>query len=242
MTEQDEDPSVEDAVLASSINDEPNGTEGGSGAPASPPQESERDGRVKELMRQKQAADAAAARSAAEAGALRQMAKPAGRPQDYSTPEDYTRAVAQQATREAGADILARQAAQAQELAAFAAADAWSEVTAAFRQRVPDFDAVAHNPALPITPVMADAIRESNKGAEIAYYLGKNPTEASNIASLPPLSQATAIARLEGRLSNGQASISRAPQPISTLSGGGGSAGQRLEDMNFEDYRRARGL
>ena len=158
-----------------------------------------------------------------------------------TAPEDYTRAVAEQAVREVGADMLARQAAQAQELAAKAAQDAWAESTAEFRQRVPDFDAVAHNPNLAVTPIMADAIRESSRGAEIAYYLGKNPAEAAQIAGFPPCPQATAIARLEGRLST-SISVSRAPQPVGTLSGRGGSAGKQLEDMDFEEYRRARGF
>ena len=104
--------------------------------------------------------------------------------------------IAEQAAREVGAGLMARQAAQAQELAAKAAQEAWSETVAEFRQRVPDFDAVALNPNLSITPVMADAIRESGRGGEIAYYLSKNPAEAARIAVLPPVSQATAIARL----------------------------------------------
>jgi hypothetical protein len=138
--------------------------------------------------------------------------------------------------------MLARQAAQAQALAARAAQEAWTEASAEFRQKVPDFDAVAHNPDLTITPVMADAIRESGRGAEIAYYLGKNPGEAAQMAGLPPVSQATAIARLEGRLAAGTSPMSRAPQPVSTLSGRGGSAAKLLEDMDFEEYRRARGF
>ena len=105
-----------------------------------------------------------------------------------------------------------------------------------------DFDVVAHNPNLSITPIMADAIRGSGKGAEIAYYLGKNPGEAAQIAALPPVSQATAIARIEGRLGANAVSVSRAPQPVATLSGRGGSAGKPLEDMDFEEYRRARGF
>jgi hypothetical protein len=165
------------------------------------------------------------------------------RPENYRAPEDYTRAVAEQAVREVGAEILARQASQAQEIAARAAEDAWAESTADFRRKAPDFEAVAHNPNLTVRPVMADAIRESSRGAEIAYYLGKNPAEAARIASLPPVSQATAIARLETRVGGAaQAPVSRAPEPVSTLSGRSGSAGKRLEDMNFEEYRRARGF
>jgi hypothetical protein len=241
MTKHDDIPSAGDAALASFTQSEPSGNEGGAGAPASPPPPAQ-NARVQQLIREKAAADALAARSAAEAAALRGSSQVPGRPQDYRAPEDYTRAVAEQAVREAGAGMLARQAAQAQALAARAAQEAWTEASAEFRQKVPDFDAVAHNPNLAITPVMADAIRESGRGAEIAYYLGKNPAEATQIAGLPPVSQATAIARLEGRLAAGTSSMSRAPQPVSTLSGRGGSAAKPLEDMDFDEYRRARGF
>jgi hypothetical protein len=237
MTKHDENSSVDDAALVSA---QPEGLEN---APAPSPQQEDRTGRLQQLIRDKRAAEALAATSAAQAAALRERSQSGGRPQDFRAPEDYTRAVAEQAVREVGAEILARQASQAQEIAARAAQDAWAESTAGFREKAPDFDAVVHNPSLTVTPVMADAIRESSRGAEIAYYLGKNPAEAARIASLPPVSQATAIARLETRVgSAGQASVSRAPQPVSTLSGRSGSAGKRLEDMNFEEYRRARGF
>ncbi len=159
MTKHSEIAFVDDAAFASSSDTDPTGNEGGSGAPATPPQEA-RAGRVQQLIRDKQTAEAIATRSAAQAAVMRGQAQNPGRPQDYRAPEDYTRAVAEQAVREVGADMLARQAAQAQELAAKAAQDAWAESTAEFRQRVPDFDAVAHNPNLTVTPVMADAIRE----------------------------------------------------------------------------------
>ncbi len=238
MTEHDDIPSVDDASLAS-----PQQTESEAvSQSAADPSNGERESRVRELIRQKQAADAVAARSASEAAALRDRMRSPGRPQDYRAPEDYNRAVAEQAVREVGADMFARQAAQAQEFAAKAAQDAWSEATAGFRHKVPDFDAVVQNPNLTVTPVMADAIRESSRGGEIAYYLGKNPDEATQIAGLSPISQATAIARLESRLASNAVSVSRAPQPVGTLSGRGGSAGTPLEDMDFEEYRRARGF
>ncbi len=242
MTGHDDISSVDGAALASSTQNDPSENEGGAGAPAAPPQEAGRGGRVQQLIREKHAADAVAARSAANAAALRERVQSPGRPQDYRAPEDYTRAVAEQAVREVGAEMLARQAAEAQEVAAKAAQEAWTEATAEFRQKVPDFDAVAHNPNLSVTPIMADVIRESCRGAEIAYYLGKNPAEAAQIAGLPPVSQATAIARLEGKLAAGASSLSRAPRPVGTLSGRGGGTGKQLEDMDFEEYRRARGF
>ena len=243
MTEHDEISSVDDAIFASTPQTEPSENEGGASAAATPPQPEEKKSRREQLIRDKRTAEMLAANSAAQAAALKERYQNAGRPQDYRAPEDYTRAVAEQAVREVVAEILARQAGQAQEIAARAAEEAWVESTAEFRRKAPDFDAVVGNPNLVVTPVMADAIRESSRGAELAYYLGKNPAEASRIASLPLVSQATAIARLETRVGSvAQGAVSRAPQPVSALSGRSGGGGKRLEDMNFEEYRRARGF
>jgi hypothetical protein len=242
MDQHDEFSSVNDAGLAPQGTADANTDESAAlSTPAVGDSETGRGSRVQQLMREKHAAEALANRSMAEAAALRERLQNPARAQDYRAPEDYTRAVAENAAREVGADLLSRQASQAREMAARATQDAWAEATVDFRQKAPDFDAVAHNPNLTITPIMADAIRDSGRGPEIAYYLGRNPAEAAKIAGLPPVSQATAIARLEGRLGASAASVSKAPPPAATLSGRSGSAGKPLEDMDFEDYRRARG-
>jgi hypothetical protein len=121
MTEHDEISSVDDAALVSAQ------TEGLENAAAPSPQQEDRTGRLQQLIRDKRAAEALAASSAAQAAALRERSQSGGRPQDFRAPEDYTRAVAEQAVREVGAEILARQASQAQEIAARAAQDAWAE-------------------------------------------------------------------------------------------------------------------
>lgn len=115
-------------------------------------------------------------------------------------PEDYAKEVARQVVLEVGAGLMDRHAAQVRELAAKEALDAWAKTAAEFRQNAPDFDTVALAPDLVITMTMAEAIRASGRGADIAYYLGKNPADAARIASLPMVSQAMAIARLEGVL------------------------------------------
>ena len=75
---------------------------------------------------------------------------------------------------------------------------------------------------------MADTIREFSRGAEIAYYLGKNPDEAVEIAALPPASQAAAIGRLETRIGSGAVRVSRAPEPIKVrLRAGAAAAAKR---------------
>jgi hypothetical protein len=99
-----------------------------------------------------------------------------------------------------------------------------------------------HNPDLAVTPFMADAIRSSDQGAEMAYYLGKNPQEAARIAALPVLAQAAEMAGLSGRIGPAQTSISQAPAPFAPLTGRGAQGTRRLEDMSFEEYRKARGF
>ena len=133
MTEHDEISSVDDAASASIAQTELMENEAGADAPAPSPQPEDRTGRVHQLIRDKRTAEALATNSAAQAAALRGRVQSAGRPQDYRAPEDYTRAVAEQAVREVGAEILARQASQAQQIAARAAQDAWAE----FDRRLP---------------------------------------------------------------------------------------------------------
>src|SRR5271157_34497 len=90
MTARDDTPSVDDDALASAYQANTGQGEEAAGSPASPAQDAGREGRIRELIHQRQVADAVAARSAAEAAALRNGSQAPGRPQDYRAPEDYT--------------------------------------------------------------------------------------------------------------------------------------------------------
>lgn len=57
------------------------------------------------------------------------------------------------------------------------------------------------NPNVPISDVAADVILESDHGAAVAYFLGKNPEEAYRIYQLPEHKQAYEIAKIEARIS-----------------------------------------
>lgn len=77
---------------------------------------------------------------------------------------------------------------------------------------------------------MAQAIRTSEVGPELAYCLACNPEEAHRIAALPHASQIREIGRLEGRLhQHAEARVepvrktaTTAPEPPPMLRGGGG--------------------
>lgn len=94
------------------------------------------------------------------------------------------------------------------------------------QEKYHDFDDVAFNPALPITKPMAEALAESPLGAEIAYFLGKNPEEAGRISRLGPLGAARELGRIEARLAQPESSavtekpkprVTQAPPPITPV-------------------------
>lgn len=101
--------------------------------------------------------------------------------------------------------------------------DAWSEAVEDARDRMPDFDQVVTKDT-PIHARAAPYIVESDLGAEIAYWLGKNPNEARalfNKFESAPNQALIELGRIEARLSAPEPQrVSTAPRPAQTLSGG----------------------
>jgi hypothetical protein len=79
-----------------------------------------------------------------------------------------------------------------------------------FAKSTEDYYEVAHNPAVPITANMAEDIAESEFGPQLAYYLGKNPDVARQIAALNPRAASRELGKIEARIS--------APKPAPTPS------------------------
>ena len=95
--------------------------------------------------------------------------------------------------------------------------DAYHDREEQARERYDDYEQVVLNPRLPITNVMADTIRASDVGPDVAYYLGTNIKEAERIARLPPIIQAKEIGKIEAKLAADPApskKASSAPDPI----------------------------
>jgi hypothetical protein len=59
-----------------------------------------------------------------------------------------------------------------------------------------------------------EAIKESDIGPKIAYYLAMNPDEAATIAGLSGVSAIRAIGRLEAKILDGKATVTKTPPPI----------------------------
>ena len=114
-----------------------------------------------------------------------------------------------------------RQTAAVEQTRAMAAA--WEESKQEARERIPDFDQVVTD-ATPIHQRAAPFIVESEKGAEIAYYLGKNPKAANDLFekfNTAPAQALIELGRIEARLTApAPKTLSTAPKPAPTRGGG----------------------
>ncbi len=105
------------------------------------------------------------------------------------------------------------------------------------RERFPDYDAVALNPKVQITPDMAKVIQDSESGADIAYHLGKNLVEAARIAGLSPLRQAAELGKIEARITAPKRLAKQPPDPVQPVSGIKAGGAKSPEDMSFTEYK-----
>ena len=130
----------------------------------------------------------------------------------FESPEAYADALAYQK-----AEQLIAQRDQARQQSAIL--DAYHEQEEEARAKYDDFEQVAYNPKLSITDVMAESIRASDIGPEVAYYLGANPKEAERISRLAPIVQAKEIGRIEAKMASDPPvkRTTSAPAPISPV-------------------------
>lgn len=106
-------------------------------------------------------------------------------------------------------------------------------------EKYDDFEDVVSNPSLPITPVMRDAIGESELAGDIAYYLGSNLKEAAEIAKMSNVQQVKAIDRIEAKLSAPKP-VSKAPEPIEPVGKGRVKSEPDLSKMSVSEYAEYR--
>lgn len=130
----------------------------------------------------------------------------------FESPEAYAEALAFQKAEQ----LLAQREMQKQQAELL---DAHHDREEQARERYDDYEQVVMNPRLPITNVMADTIRASDVGPDVAYYLGTNIKETERIARLPPILQAKEIGKIEAKLAGNPPAkrTTSAPAPITPV-------------------------
>ena len=134
------------------------------------------------------------------------------KPEQFESTEAYVEALAEQKADER---IRRREAEQQ----AASIQESYLDREEKAREKFDDYEQVTRNPTLRITETMAETIRRSDVGPDVAYHLGQNPREADRISRLDPLSQAKEIGRLEARLADAPPvkKSTSAPAPISPV-------------------------
>lgn len=167
--------------------------------------------------------------------AMLQRNSPAKEPETAEAPKPLTRpkledfnydeaahAEALDAYYDAKADERVEQKLKAREeqAAAKARAESWKTRESEFMAKHADYDAVARDNSLPISAAMADVIRESERGPELLYHLGKNRPLAEQIYGLSREMAAYKLGRIEAALDPPPAPVvitktivSKAPPP-----------------------------
>ena len=122
----------------------------------------------------------------------------------------------------------------------------WSKSVRAAQDKYPDFMDVISNPEFRQSDGVALAIKASDIGGDLAYFLANNIDVANALNAMHPLQAAKEIGKIEAKiLATPKPAppqvISLAPEPISTVTGSGSGATTELKDLSMEEYfaRRA---
>lgn len=160
---------------------------------------------------------------------------------DYSQITDPEQALAAR-TADLVADRMAgdkeAQIKDARDRADTALREAWGAMKEEARARVPDFDQVVTENT-PLHQRMAPYIVESENGADIAYWLGKNLDAARDLYmkfETRPAEALIEFGRLQGKITAASAKpVSTAPRPAPILSGSGSPAPFNISTASVDD-------
>lgn len=110
-------------------------------------------------------------------------------------------------------------------------------------EKYDDFERTVYRSQWDCTPVMADAIKSSEAGPEVAYHLAKNPTEARRIAALSPIAQVRELTRLEVKLTAQPQprTTTSAPEPAPQARGAGGKFAVSPDTNDFAAFEKQYG-
>lgn len=139
------------------------------------------------------------------------------------------------------ADIKVKQLEQAEKAEKV---QAFYEAEAELSAKVPDYnEAVSQVGFLAENDTVTQMILDSDKGAEVTYYLAKNPNEALAVAQMPPLEAARFIGRVEAKITPPTPkTTTAAPKPVPKVGGGSSVSEKSDNDLSYEDYRKRHGF
>ena len=178
--------------------------------------------RIAKLTRQKYEQQAEINKLKSELETFRAQTAPTLQEPDISKYDNLDSYVSAVVKYERELEKQTAQSQQAEQTQAQAVAQDWVAKVDKVRSVAPDFDAAFSNIAsIEFAPMALEAVAEHPKGAEIAYMLGKDISEAYRIAALTPRQQLMAIGELAARTNVPKPKmVSSAPAPVKPVQGG----------------------
>lgn len=108
-----------------------------------------------------------------------------------------------------------------------------------------DFEDVAFDSSIPYSPAMIRVVQSLNEGADVAYFLGKNPAEAERISKLPEFTAAVEIGKIVAKLAphapdkpKPSVTPAKLPKPPQTVEGGAVSIPDVFNETFGSDFGR----
>lgn len=199
--------------------------------------------RISELYGQKKAAERATDMAVREANELRRQLQEIQKTTDPNDWQQQQRADVRSAVKEERLTQLHQEAVNSAQQAVELRERGFMAKVEAARERMPDLDdALRTFSQLPISETAADIISESDKAAEISYFLAKNEGEARRIAGLPPHKQAYELAKIEARVSPAvPRRTSNAPPPVPMVGASSAPSTPSLKEMSVADIAKELG-
>jgi hypothetical protein len=161
---------------------------------------------------------------------------------DYANDEDYVDALTEFKVQQKLAPMAEQMQKRVEQTRI---ANEWQGKLVQAKSDYPDFEsALEEAQDIPIQPHVSEALMDSALGADIAYYLAKNPEEAYRINGMSPTQAIREIGRIESyvefdkkeKSKAPKAKVSAAPAPIKPPRSSGGGSTKSLEDMSPAEY------
>ena len=162
-------------------------------------------------------------------------------PADFTDLNEYTKAVREHERKEAVKEYEQQAALKQSQVRQTKLSQDWESAVDKASEKYEDFDQVVGE-LKPTTP-WAIAIMQSENAADVAYYLGQNIKEAQRIIALDPIAQIREIGKLETKLLAAPPAVkaaSKAPAPITPVSGSGNVAPQIESGMDMAKFLKLR--
>jgi hypothetical protein len=166
------------------------------------------------------------------------------KPSNFESDGEYIKALTDWKVKKAIADQSAATAAKAQEDTRKREQEAKEEqhktIQKALQEaakRYDDFKDVVYSEKLALTESMVEIMGRMPDIGDIAYFLGKNPDKALEIAQMPIIEATIAIKEISNDLKTKQKKTTKAPEPINPLSSTG-SALKSIEEMPYPEYKK----